>query len=126
MDKVTADMLNNLRTDINEALTAVGEKYGLDLRFRNARYKDMEFNAKIEGTLKKCNGKSVEQLNFEMTCSHYGFKPSDYNKTFNIDGKRYAVKGFNPKKRKYPVKCVDVETNECRNFTAAAVQDFIG
>lgn len=41
-----------------------------------------------------------EQRDFNHMCATYGFKPTDYERLIEVNGKYYKFIGFNPKARK--------------------------
>ena len=60
------------------------------------------FYFSVKGHQKSQSGKSHEQELFESYCGRYGFKPSDYKKSYiSFDGKGYEFIGFSPRAKKY-------------------------
>lgn len=88
-----------LQTEIELTLATIADKYNLE---------GSAFTAEVgAGTLKISytyneHGAVIidnEQRDFNNMCATYGFKPSDYKRLIEVNGKYYKFIGFNSKAR---------------------------
>ena len=91
------------RQETEQALKALTEKYNVNIKAGNISYTNTNFSLKLEVSKKDIGGKSFEQVEFEKYCVLYGFKPEDYKKKFNMNGKTFTLTGFKPRAKKMPV-----------------------
>ena len=84
----------------------IADKYNANIKAGKVKYSDNSFNLDLQVNKKEVSGKSFEQAEFEKYCMLFGFKPTDYNKQFNMNGKTFTIKGLNLKAHKMPVKAV--------------------
>lgn len=97
---MTKEQFNELRYEMETALSAIAEKYNCDVSIGNIKYDDINTDIVVSLRSKGADGKSADQLNFEKYCGQFGFKPEDYGFTFTDNGKTFEFVGFNPKARK--------------------------
>lgn len=112
MTVVDKKMLQTLRPEINEALKAIGAKFGIKLTTAAGSYDRSGLNGhfKLEIELEQtADGKSAEQAKFERDCSGFGFDKTDYRKCIDYGGKQYILTGFNSQARKNPLIITGVE-----------------
>ena len=105
MDNFSSQSVNSLRTEIEQALAPVLEKYGLRLEVGTMRYNALSCKVPVE--LHIADGSNVEQRAKEEfeACAHIlGFKPEDFGKTIMYGGKRYTVCGLRLNSNKYPIQ----------------------
>ena len=99
--KITNFEKNNLkiiRTDIENALKDVADKYGIDFELGSITYSDYGFSTKLKGSVSKTE-ESIEEKRklFEMYCSYFDIPKDAYMKTYKgLDGKKYKLVGINP------------------------------
>lgn len=99
----TKNELKIYRVEMENALKGFAEKYNFDIKAGNISYDSNSFNIKIEVRQKEINGKSFEQAEFESLCVLFDFKPEDYGKKFNYNGRMFSLTGFNTKAHKMPI-----------------------
>ena len=97
---MTKEQFAELRYEMENALTAIAEKYNCDVSIGNIKYDDINTDIVVSLRSKGENGKSADQLNFEKYCGQYGFEPNDFGFTFTEGKKTYTFIGFNPRARK--------------------------
>ena len=108
MTKVTSFDKTNLkfiRNDIDAALKAVSEKYGMTLRLGNITFLNDSFSGKLEATLLNSSGQAVSQENLNL--QKYGkmylgdkFNPES---VYTFRGERIKFDGIATRRSKYPV-----------------------
>ncbi len=101
---------DGLRADINEALKAIGKKYGLHLHAGNGTYNSEVFTLKLACTTLGEGGvvETPEAKEFKANATLYGMKPDDLGKTVTIYGRGFEIAGLKPKSR----NCI---TGKCVN-----------
>lgn len=97
--------------DLELAVKALEAKYEVEISVGRIKYSPISFtmDLKVEKTDLDT---SVEQVEFETYCKHYGFSKEDYKIQFNYDGKTFELFGFNPKSPKNSCAIKDVATNK--------------
>lgn len=100
-DKV---VLQKLRIDVNEALKSVAEKYNIVIEAGNASYAPENASFKLNLSVKDTDGEAVSKdgVYFKQYARLLGMKPEDLNREFEVAGKHYRLKGYNPRKSKFP------------------------
>lgn len=86
---------SGIRSDIDAAIQAVGEKYGITLRAGAASYDAISLNVKVTGVVAKTpSGKRPEQEEFLKHCNDWtGLKAEWLNQTFDQQGRTYTIVG---------------------------------
>lgn len=111
MAEITKALLKEVRSDIDEALKAVGQKHGLQMKCGNASFiPGGNGTMKVEMSSITEGGQVVSKIeeDFKFYASRYGLKPSDLGRTFrNWDGTVYTIVGCKPKAHKYPILATD-------------------
>lgn len=107
VSELTRSNLRMIKAEINEALEAVGEKYGLDIKVGGGNF--TAANAKLNCMIAtKGEGGAVntrEAEDFKRMAFRYGLKPEDFGRTFTEGGKVYKIVGCKPKSYQYPILC---------------------
>lgn len=112
-----------LRTEIEQALASVAEKYGCIVEAGNIKYDDI--NTTVAVSFKsQTSDKSADQLNFEKYCGQYGFAPTDFCFSFTYNGKGFVFKAFKPTARKYTCLCRGDDGKEY-GFEAESIRMFM-
>ena len=101
--------LKAFREDLKIALNAVEKKYDVIVTSKNIKYDDYKFNLDL---LVERADVDVNKIEFEMLCNLYDFKPSDYNKTVNINGDDFKFIGFNKTKPKNNCRIIKLDTGK--------------
>lgn len=96
--------LKAIRGDMDAALMAVAEKYGITLEVGNVSFADTNFRAKLEARIQFGDGElTVAAQDFVNLARSYGFQPEDLGREFSSNGKRFKITGMKPGSSKYPV-----------------------
>ena len=127
--KITNESLDAFRDDFEKTVKSLEEKYDVTIEMGRITYGEQDFRAKITIT----NGRSVEEVErnkFDAEVwryEHLGLQKGMYNRLFRAtNGKIYAIRGFNPQAKKYPinVRCIsDGEDRICNERFIAELMD---
>lgn len=100
------DTLKALRDDMNEALAAVAEKYGVKINVGSASYDAMglscSYKLEVEATQTE-DGTEAARAKFECYAALFGLAAEDYHNTFDYFGIEYRIVDLNLKARKKPL-----------------------
>lgn len=101
--------LQAFRSDFQQAVKALEEKYGVTVQAQKITYDSGSFHFKVEVN----NGSAEEAAknHFENHCELYGLEPSDYLKTFTWKGNEYQIVGIKPSGKKNNIIIKDTHTN---------------
>lgn len=104
LKRFDAVVLTALRTEMNEALKGIAEKYGMTIDAGKATYGDSYATYKLDLALVKEDGTAMtrEATAFKMYANILGLKPEDLGREFGANGKRYRLTGYSTTKRKFP------------------------
>lgn len=114
------------RNDVNAALKQVATKHGVEIECGKISYTNFDFTMQLK-VVKSDGHVDGKRGIFEQECILFGFKPEDYNREFNANGKSFKLVGFNHKspKNNCSIYCADDgKTYKCndemvrRAFTA--------
>ena len=95
--------------DLKLATAELCKKYQIKLKTSKITYGPVEFDMKLTFQ-KNEEGLDAEEINFSMICARYGFKPSDYKRTFELLGVEYEFVGFDTKAKKYNCLIREIKT----------------
>ena len=102
----------SFKQDFKKALEEVEKKYNISISAGAITYETRiigvsNFRFKVE-----CNSLEIstnaEEASFKNTCRIYGFKETDYKKSFTLTGRTYLLVGFNTRARAYPIVAEEV------------------
>lgn len=101
--------------ELDEYLTVLGEKYGIELSTGRLTYDEDEYTCKITGR--------QPNVDFDLkqwcdNCWKQDFEPKDYGRLFKYEGDTYQIAGINTRKYKSPIKLVRLRDREL--FTASS------
>ena len=120
--------LNAFRMDFDKAMLPLQEKYGVTISLGRITYGDERFSAKVSVT----NGRDPEQVarnNFDAEVwryEHLGLYPGMYNRIFRAsDDNLYAIQGFNPRAKKWPIKAIRISDGERRVCNDRFIKQFL-
>ena len=106
-----AVVLKALRNELNDALKGVADKYGISIEAGNASFGYGHASFKLELATVKDDGTvmSKEANDFLTYCTMLGLKQTDLGREFEVHGKKYKLKGYRLKSRKFPfiVECIN-------------------
>ena len=120
--------LGAFRTDFTQAMQALQEKYNVTISLGHITYSEERFTGKLTVT----NGLDPEEAArnaFDADVwkfEHLGLREGMYNRVFiGEDGKRYAIKGFNTRARKWPIKMMRISDGEERVCNDQFIKEFL-
>ncbi len=104
MTAIDRPLLRALRTEITEALAAVGKKHGFTIYAGNASFTESRATFKIEvvsGVTEEGESPMVTKAaaDWKALAKHYGCEPEWLGKTFG----QYEVVGLMPKSRRFAI-----------------------
>lgn len=102
--------LRLLRTEIDNALKSIADKYNIQIKAGNASYSSSGETAtfKLELATKK-NGNiankkdEIQRKTFEVYAEMIGLNKEDLDKSFSNEGKVYKIIGMNARSQKSPI-----------------------
>jgi len=99
--------LKQIRYDMEVALASVAAKHNLNFEIGNFRYDDYDFSTKIKAFIGNKNSKTIKnekiEKDWQFYAAYYGLDENGVGKSFSHNGKIFTIKGFDNRKRKYPV-----------------------
>ncbi len=109
--EITGKTLDAFREDFNRVVLELQDKYDVTISLGSITYWEERFSAKL--TVK--NGRDPEEIaraDFDAGVwkyAHLGLSQGMYKRMFiGVDGRRYAIVGFNTKATRYPLEIVQV------------------
>lgn len=110
--------LKTFGAELGAVLTQLAQKHGLKLVRNGGTYSPTEFKPKLSFVLTDSAGQDLHaKREFERYAEIFGLKATDLGKEFISQGNMYRVVGLDLKKRKFPVRCQNVETGKIMLFT---------
>ena len=96
--------LRMIKDDINRAVQAVAEKYGVSIEMGSASFSATSATAKVIIAVVADNGtvRSPESVAYENYKELYGLK-KNLGETFIQNGEAYTIKGLATRSSKYPI-----------------------
>jgi len=106
---ITRSMVKQLRRDCEEALQAVAERHGLQLRQRKSvTFAPDKCPVPLEfvvvHTTEEGDEITPEARTFQQRAMVYGLEPDWLHQSFDLNGTRVKITGLNTRARKYPVQ----------------------
>lgn len=117
---------DQFRTDFDNAMKALQDKYDVTIDLGNIGYSNTEFSSKITVKPRTIDGKGIEQVEFEKACKLYGFEPDHYLAHFELQGKAFELYGFNHRARKSPMQIRELATGKCYKTSEETVKRKLG
>ncbi len=112
--EITGKTVDVFRRDFEKAVFDLQSKYDVTIELGNITYWQDRFSAKLSVK----NGRDPEMIaraDFDNTVwkyAHLGLTKGMYNRIFKgIDGRLYALRGFNVRAPKYPLIIMDIGDN---------------
>ena len=109
--EITGKTIDEFRKDFEQAMSSLEAKYDVTVSLGRITYWNDRFSAKVIVN----NGRDPEQIKraeFDANVwkyRHLGFDKGMYMRVFKgHDGLRYAIEGFNPKAKKYPLEAIRI------------------
>lgn len=99
--KITSSLLNTMRPELNAAVAEVAKKYGITIRFGNARFTDLNATFTVDMGIAPSSDFDPDKALWDSNCKHLGLAPEDFGKEFCFIGEKvaYQICGYNPKGR---------------------------
>ena len=93
-----------LREELNTALKALGEKYGVNIHAGNASYSDELCTFKVELATIGANGLKASKAgeDFKRYAKRLNMKEEHLGQEFKMNGKVFVLTGFKPRASKFP------------------------
>ena len=125
---IDGKMVDAFRADFKEAMKALQEKYDVTISLGRISYSEERFSEKLTVT-KGLDPEEAARSAFDADVwkfAHLGLEPGMYNRVFiGEDGKRYAIRGFNTRARKWPIKMTRVSDGENRVCNDRFIKGFL-
>ena len=105
--------LQSLRTEIDNALKAVENQFGIKLHAGNASFSGNEVTFKLKGNTIGEGGTVItrEATNWNRHRGLHGMDHLSVGDQITIQGKSYTLTGYNTRARKAPVEFKDLRGN---------------
>ena len=121
--QINRDVCKQLRVDMNEAIKAKLEEYGLEGEFLNGSFDDelvtFKVDIKIAGAMDKRDKKLSDSLTWyaKYIAEELGVDKDDIlNKEYRMGVTRYKLIGYNSKAKTYPLIMQDIKTGKKYKF----------
>jgi hypothetical protein len=105
MNQITRSNLKILQGEIEETLTALGEKLGVKFTPGNAKFSPTSATFKLEVAIINPDGTAETKVrtDFKRYATVCGMKPEWLDQQITSQGKPYKILGLMPNSHKYPV-----------------------
>lgn len=122
--KLDSQSVDHLRGEINQALKAVANKFGLKIQVGAVRYSPTEGNFKVKVNTINANGvvETVARTRFIQLASHYGLDPNWLDQEFIHKGDKYKIEGLNTRASRYKIQVIRIHDKACYKFPASLVR----
>lgn len=102
LDKPT---VTYIRKRLKTVLKPLTEELGVVIDLGHCTFQTSNCRFQLKVAVLDSNGKAIteEADSFRRSAKLFGFEPADLGKEFIFQGQPYAICGFKPKSRKYPV-----------------------
>ena len=113
-----------LGTAIDQALAAVGESFGVQIRRGSGRFSDTTFKLRLECTTLTPTGETRDTAadTWRLFAPRYGLAEADLHRTFRSGGKSYEIVGLNPRARTNPIHAKNTDNGRVYLFPAEDVR----
>ena len=101
---INRESLRLINNEIDKAIQAVGDKYGISIKTGNASFSPDTATTKVIISVISEDGtvKTPEVKDFDLYKNVFGIKKNLYD-TFTFQGDSYTIVGIKASSRKYPV-----------------------
>ena len=105
--EITRQVMKDLRPEIDDALTIIGARFGIDIKLGNGVYGGLDGSFKLLLKTTGENGETAESRNFKLYGHRWGMDTEWLGQSFTHgNGISYTIAGLNPKRRKYSIVVV--------------------
>ena len=119
---ITSTLLRDMRPDIENALKAVAERYGVTMKLGMGHYGGLSGDYKLELTTTGKGGETAASRDFKRYAEAYGMSPEWFGQTFQSNGETYMIDAIHPRKRKQPIGITKVSNGAQMVSTAFSVR----
>ena len=128
MEKInnfTKDNIHDVKKELEKKFKEITELCGVNFKLNSIRYSESTFKVTLDAFLAE-KGQSLYEVNWPKHCISYGFSSSELHKEFTTGkGMKYKIVGLNPKARKYPIVCKNLEDGKDYVFTPENVMRYL-
>jgi len=104
-DRATA---RTLSMEVEAALSAVGKRYGLNIKVSGGSFDAYQFSPKLQLKIADTgDGQSADQREFAIYAPMFGLAAKHFGATLKHRGKTYKIAGIRPKAHAYPIVAAD-------------------
>lgn len=125
---ITKEMLQLLRTDIDAALAAVGDKHNVVLHAGNASFSPLSATFKLEVSPRLADGTVIDAATAYLRQNYrlLGLAESHLAQVFKIGGMACTLHGFNSRSRGKPFVVKATDTGKRYIVTSLQVKQALG
>lgn len=103
--KIDREVVKKMRDEINGAMIFIGKKYDVTFHAGNCTFSDTEVKYQLKAVVNdKATLEAEERKTWDDNCELWGFKKSDWGKTFSCRGVEYKVCGLCLSRPKFSLK----------------------
>jgi len=128
MSKVNSFDRANIRqinAEIENALSAVAQKYGVEINLKNTRFTTDNYSTKIEVcTLNDGTVMTKEAIDFNRYKNIKGIN-AELGDAFNYQGDIFTITGYKSRSSKYPILAVSNNTGKTYKFPISLVNRYV-
>jgi hypothetical protein len=128
MSKVNSFDRANIRqinAEIENALSAVAQKYGVEINLKNTRFSTDNYSTKIEVcTLNNGNVMTKEAIDFNRYKNIKGIN-AELGDAFNYQGDIFTITGYKSRSSKYPILAVSNNNGKTYKFPISLVNRYV-
>lgn len=112
---ITAETCQILRDEVNQALTALGDKYGFSISAGRAKYTSTNVTFQLECAVINDDGVAQTKAvsNLHLYLPSMGITDEQAKKSFIMDGYSYTLAGYKPSA---PMRPVIIERHDGKRF----------
>lgn len=99
--------VKSLRVDIEEALKAVAEKYGINLELKRIGYLANKFNTSLVGNITTAAALDKNKSDEELESKLLGFDSNIIGKTLILQGRTFTITKLAINRPKFPIVVTD-------------------
>jgi hypothetical protein len=108
LKEITRATVRGLREEMEEALAAIGQRHGIQVKVGRASFTPVNVTFKVElAVVKKDGNKPVvmdkQATDFQRYAFRYGLTPQHLFRRFRHENFTYTIIGARPRKRRFPI-----------------------
>lgn len=125
---ITKANFRQFSTDLEAALTELGEKYGVKITAGSAKENGGNVEMKINCSEIKADGsvETKEAADFKLYAPIYGLSADDLKKEIVYAGKKYEIVGAKPRSHKFPILAKNLADKKLYKLPAEGVKKALG